>query len=64
MSARPQASADGTLLETLIVEMRDEFTNQGMRDAGESRWPDPRWRNIQETVPGPRSSESMWRGIL
>src|SRR5258708_3291352 len=39
-------SRDGTLLQALIVEVRDEFTNQGMRDPGQSRWPDPGRRQI------------------
>src|SRR5713226_5418113 len=57
---------DRTLLEALIVEMRDEFTNQGMRDASESRWPDPRRRQIYKKlfeVPAVVQN-GMRRGIL
>ena len=48
------------------MEMRDEFTNQGMRDASESRWPDPRRRQIQKKlfeVPAVVQN-GMRRGIL
>src|SRR5438445_145568 len=46
--------------------MRDEFTNQGMRDASESRWPDPRRRQIYKKlfeVPAVVQN-GMRRGIL